>query len=459
MENQELDLKDLLYCVLQHWRKILAIAIALALVFGFYKAYRTLRPLRDSAAVAEQRAAYENSLEDFERAKGQLQDNVDEQLARLESLAEYNESSVLMRIDPMNEWVGIVRLYIEPEMQADMLPDEQNNRIKRFVSAYDGLLKSSEMLEALAAKSPETDEVRYLSEVFSVSDDPDAATIEVKLKGSTAKAVEQMPETVKQFLAERYESMCDAIGAHSYAILTEDVYKTIDSGLKTTQANNLKAITDCNDMITKAKKALTDWEGNKPTAPQSRRGAVKSAIKYAILGFIVGAAIVAFWYTAKYAMNPSFKTDDDWRNYKLPVLGRITREQQKKKFLPGLDALLDRIFGRAQRTTTEQSCALAAQSVGAALKKQGCKEATLVGRLPENQAETLARQMDAAETDISLRYAGDALTDPAAARALENTDKVLLLAERYGTRYADVEQTLTLLTAWGKTPLGVVVVE
>ena len=61
------------------------VLLASALVFGLFKAYRTLRPLMVSATVAEQRAAYENSVEDFERAKGQLQDNVDEQQARLKS--------------------------------------------------------------------------------------------------------------------------------------------------------------------------------------------------------------------------------------------------------------------------------------------------------------------------------------------------------------------------------------
>ena len=83
----------------------------------------------------------------------------------------------------------------------------------------------------------------------------------------------------------------------------------------------------------------------------------------------------------------------------------------------------------------------------------------LVGRLSEGKAEELTQRLNAAGAKAAYRYAGDALTDPATARALEGGKEILLLAERYATSFADVEQTLTLLKAWGKSVLGVVVVE
>ena len=228
----------------------------------------------------------------------------------------------------------------------------------------------------------------------------------------------------------------------------------------TEQYSDLLAITEYANKIGETNEALIEWE--KEPEPRPEYGTwytIKQTIKFIIIGGIAGVVIMLIWFAAKYAVSSMVKTDDDWRRYQLPILGRVLRTEEKQKFLPWLDTLIDRIFGRTRTVTQEQSCALAAQNLGATLRERGLDGVSLVGRLPEGQAETLAQKLDTAGAGVGFRYAGDALADPAAAQNLEGRGEVLLLAERYGTRLAEVEQTLTLLKAWGKTALGIVVVE
>ena len=51
------------------------------------------------------------------------------------------------------------------------------------------------------------------------------------------------------------------------------------------------------------------------------------------------------------------------------------------------------------------------------------------------------------------------MTDPNTADNLSHSDKIVLLAENQTTRIRDIERMLTLLKAWGKIILGVVIAE
>ena len=459
-KERELDLKDMLYWILRQWRRILVGAIVLALLLGLFQAYRGFRALKIVNA-AERQAAYENELDDYARTGAQLEEKVDVLRRQLEKQLEYNEKSLLMQIDPMNKWVASIQIYFAPKNQTAPGQSFQNAApTNHLVSAYGNFLNSSEVYEALLAQDPDIDDIRFIPEVYEVVTDPNGATITVSLAGTSEQAIRQMPEIVKAELDAQYETLRSTIGEHSYTVISESIFSTVDVKLEETQKENLKAVTDIYDQIAEAKSALSDWAMSKPPLEMvSKRSVIKQIIKYGVLGAAAGIVLMCIWYAVRYALSDTVKTDDDWKTCGISILGHIFRNEKKKKFLPGLDALVDRIFGHARTLTQEQSCAMATHSIGAALKGQGAMEAVLVGKLPDDLAETLHRQLNAAEPSVSLRCAGDVLTEPSAAPALEGVGQVILLAERYVTHGADLEQTLTLLKAWGKPVLGAVVIE
>ncbi len=102
---------------------------------------------------------------------------------------------------------------------------------------------------------------------------------------------------------------------------------------------------------------------------------------------------------------------------------------------------------------------LSARNIGAILQKQGIGEACFVGHVERACAEEFVKKMAAAGREISCTFAGDALTEPETAENLGQTDRYILLAENQTTGFRDIDQTLTLLKAWGKTALGVVIID
>lgn len=456
-----INLKDMLYWTLKHWRKILAGAVIIALLAGAYKMYSGLRVLLDDEKYADAQEKYEITLADYkatgERLKTKIV-NLREQSAHQQ---EYNEKSVLMKIDPMDKWSGYFQIYIDSKYQIDPSLSYQNlDMTNRLISAYASYLRSGELYQEILAQMPGIDEIRFLTEVYGVSADPGTATLMVSCVGASEADVRQLLGFAKTKFAEKFETVRSAIGDHSYEVLTESVYSTIDLNLEATQKSNLEAIADYANAIGETNEQLSEWE--KEPEPRPEYGAwytTKQMIKFIILGGIIGIIVMCVWFAVKYAASDTIKTDADWRAFQLPVLGHIMQDGERKKFLPGLDKLFDKLFGRTCMTTLDQSCILTAQNLGATLKERSLTIGALVGRLPNGLAETLAQKMDSADAGVSFRYAGDALNDPTTAKNLDGLGEVFVICERYTTHSADVNQLLTLLRAWGKTALGVVLLE
>ena len=462
METERvIDLKDMLYWILRQWRRILVGAMVIALLAGLYQVYQGVSTMLDEDSLQKAQNKYEIAIRDYEATGERLRKSIEILQEQSANQQEYNEKSILMKIDPMNKWVGEFQVYIDSKYQINPNLTYQNlDMTNRLISAYASYLRSGELYQEILEQDPDIDEIRFLTEIYDVVADPATSTITVNCVGAKETDVQRLLNLIKTEFAEQYEMVRSAIGDHDYNILTESVYSTIDLTLDETQKSNLLSITEYSNKIGETTEELTDWENSpKPRAEYGVIHTAKQAVKYVILGGVIGVIVMCIWFAVKYAVSDTVKTDSDWRNFSISLLGHIFRNEKKKKFLPGLDAFIDRIFGRTRTVTQEQSCTLAARSIGAALKEQGFSEAALVGKLPEDLAETLCRQASATEQCVSLRCVGDVLTDPAAARALEDGSQVLLLAERYVTRNADIEQTLTLLKAWGKTVLGAVVIE
>ena len=456
-----IDLKDMLYYVLKLWRKIIAFAIIIALLAGLYQVFLGLNVLLDEEKYSEAQGKYEIELRDYEATGERLRTSISNLREQSAHQQEYNEKSVLMKIDPLEKWVGSFQVYIDSQYQIDPSLSYQNlDMTNRLISAYTSYLGSGELYQEIVAQTQGIDEIRFLSEIFDVSADPGTAMITVRCVGAAESDVRQILGFVKSRIAEEYETVQNAIGDHSYQILTESVFSTIDLGLDSMQKSNLLSIADYDNQIGDTNEALNEWE--KTSKPKQEFGlwhTIKQAIKSIII-FGVISSVVAFCYLAlKYTLSDTCKTDDDWKHFGLPVLGRISRPAGKKRVFPWLDRLIDRAFHHVHTETLEQSCALAAQSLSAVVKEQGLTRAPLIGCLSDDSAEMLVQKLNAAVTGVSFYYAGDVLTDPSAAQNLEGSKETFLLGEKYATLCSDVGQTMTMLKAWGKRAIGVVVVE
>ena len=115
--EQEIDLKDLMFAVLRRWRPIILIAIIFALLLGGFKAVRGLGQMKDAEYVASKQQEYDNSMDQYEMSKERLEKEIENIKASLESQNDYMENSVLMNINPYDEYTTAVSFYVATDYQ------------------------------------------------------------------------------------------------------------------------------------------------------------------------------------------------------------------------------------------------------------------------------------------------------------------------------------------------------
>ena len=102
----------------------------------------------------------------------------------------YNKKSTLMKIDPLEKWVGSFVLYLNANYQIDLSQTFQNtDPTQRMLLAYNGYLSSGEFYTALVDRSDIVDEIRFLTEIFTSSIDTDSLTITVTAVGKVPKTL------------------------------------------------------------------------------------------------------------------------------------------------------------------------------------------------------------------------------------------------------------------------------
>ena len=106
MDNQyeeEINLVTLLFKVCQRWRALLIVAIAAAVSVGGTKLAINIQGLSDEESVAELEAAYLDLVGSYEAEGENLERRMENNQRNLELQSDYNDKSILMKIDPQNE--------------------------------------------------------------------------------------------------------------------------------------------------------------------------------------------------------------------------------------------------------------------------------------------------------------------------------------------------------------------
>ena len=454
------DLKDLLYRCLKRWRRIVTWALIVALLAALYQVYSGVHVMMDKDKYAEVKEKYAIAVDAYEATGERLRTSIVNLREAMVKQEDYNSKSELMKIDPMNKWVGSFQVYINSKFQIDPNLTYQNpDNTYRLVSAYANYLQSGELHGELLAHIDTIDELRFLPEIYKASSDTSTATIMVQAIGKNEADVKTILDFVKEKFAEYYETIRNAVGDHDYEIMTESVYSTIDLDLDAQQKANLLAITNYSSQLGEAGESLSKWQSSAP--PEQEFGTwytIKQGIKHLILGGIVGVILAFCWYAACYVISGTVKTADDWSAFGVPVLGKIVRDE-KETWFRWLDRLIDRMFGCQREKTEGQDCVLLANNLSAILQEQGLRDAVFVGCIARAAADEILAQMKQAVPGTEFSFSGDILSDPDVAGNLGSVEKVILLAENRATRLKDIRQTLILLKAWGKHALGAVVID
>ena len=194
--------------------------------------------------------------------------------------------------------------------------------------------------------------------------------------------------------------------------------------------------------------------------------------KFGIIGCVAGVFVMAGYFAMAYVFSRSMKTDSDWNILGIPVLGNVWRlkpdiKQTKLEGLIekiavklGFDKLtIEGIGGRNWKNDEDTQDRLIVNNLGGVLKEKNLSKAVIVSAMDNTKASELVKNLDKIDGKTPYVMAGNVLEDPDTVKKLGDAQEVILLGKRYETKIDDVQKIRTLLSAFGKSIIGSVVLE
>ena len=459
--EQEIDLKWLLYRVLRAWRPIALWAILLAVVIGAAKLGLNFMKLSDPEYIEETETRYLREHAGWVATGENLLISMENLAYEQTKQQEYNEKSILMKIDPLRENIASIEFYLDYDYQ--IMPDMAYQNIdmsNRILRAYNTYMTNGELHQYILDNLSYELELRYLKEILSLSIDYNNNMISASLRHQDAASCQEILKLVETGLLSRQSSIAAAISEHSLISTNSASYEQVNLNLEQTQKDNLQAVSQLDMRIGEVNEEYLEWKKEpEPEIELGNRWAIVNAIKALIIAGLVVGVLGVVIVAGGCILSGSLKNPADMKSrFGLRIIAQLPQERVRKPF-----AFFSRWFAAfGGIKTVPEDYANLAKMAGTSIKSDlatrdaDWKTIAFTGMLPETE---LQQVIDACglKDSFTVLCAADILTNADAIEQLSAADCVVLVEKQESSALADIEKELEALKAWNKPVLGTII--
>ena len=454
-EDYELDLKFVFYQGAKKWRKMIVIGIITAIFFSIYKTNTLLSVYFDKEKYEVARNEYKIISDEHEAKGTALANEIVNIKKTIDRQEAYNENSILMKIDPFDEYVGTVSLFIDSGyLIMPELTYQNVDKTKYILSAYEGYMNDGELINKILEKSTQIKESRYLKEILNIEINGDTLTI--ILKNTDEKSCIELISLIKSGLEEKTLEIKQKLGEYEYSILNESYYSTVDLSLDEYQRYNEQYVADLVIELAEKNDEYKEWKiSHAPKFIYQTNNIVKSVIKSFVIGGVIGGVISFIWYAFKSAITDTvLSAGEIKKRFNILILGEIPKRTKKKSFI---DNKIATLFGETKLSESTSVCNMIFSNINAILSGIENKTVGLIGDLEDDSIMELLKNIEKNECGASVEIIGDILNSAEAINMAQKVDYVILVETQGKSKYTQISEEIERLHIWKKELLGVIV--
>ena len=474
----EIDLIDMFWAILAHWRSILACTLILAIVFGAVKGGSTMLRLRDVDFVADMEETNRQNQETYEIEKaeleGRLQSIMDEQKRHLQE-----ETSYLFAVDPYqaffkeasyyvsfeNEYSGeespvnaIITAYgraVEQLNAEELLAAAEGKEAgTRFDSGYsllsfrigglDELLSSSVRTSTPYTSNSGDGSANGLTIVPVYSELPQIAFFTVKAIGANEAQANALMEAADQAIRDAGARAAEIMGAHRLTLVSECQYQGTSQELINIHRQHDAAVSALN---TERENVLNDYENLK--APGAISISPRSqTVKYFVLGAVIGLLLSLGTQMILFVSGNRLSNPEELKSrYNAVVLGVLPEEGKALLF----DRWIAGHRGLCAFGTRNEQLRFAAANIRCCANKGDT--VLLAGSCSREKIEALSHELQSL-VEAKLLTSGSLCREADAIEKLLACDHVILVEEIDRSTHREILEELFSVQRAGKKYLG-----
>ena len=393
VKENKIRLADMMYYILLHWRSILLGAFvfcALLSCFKFMKGFNSL----GSEDLSETKKTYGRSYEEYMIIKSQLESQADELAKTIKEAEDYQNQSILMNLNPEAAYKSTLTYAVNDlvDTSLDSLNPESflvaNRRINSILGSYASLIQSGTILETIQNAIGTQIDKKYIAELVYVQVDYRSKLLHITAFGEDKKQVQTISDAIEKGILDANLRISTVVGAHRLELMSSYTGNDVDTSaligsipedgrsedscyqtsIESLQKNKTDAVTELQNQLIDSNNQLSELTEPSEPGGTSRTAIVKSSIKYGILGFIVGAFVMAYFYILQYVGGGKLMTPDEMQDtYGIPLLAYYKAPMCEHS--NAIDNLINRVYGIPDRRFyLSDTCSLAVANVLARIK-------------------------------------------------------------------------------------------
>ena len=472
-EEQEIDLIDLLFELLMHWR---GMVISMLVVAVLAAGYSFLSSKMSADHARQQQEMLSERIEQIQQEGTSSAESVDEEMTESEKLEvqkllineelyakqrEYYDNSYLLKCNA-NFMYQVTLTYTVNATDRTTACDIQQ--------IYSNTIESSALLQQLSDASGVL--FASIGEMVDVSaDNPDCGSkiFSVTLTASNQEMADTLTKVTQQYIKNLQKQLRGDGYEHTLDEVCDSQGPVVLGWLVDQQESVQNSILSYESTIASLRDSLSSkskiWDyyitqgGVSEPIPK-----VKISLKITLIGAILGIFLYAAVICVQYLMNSTLKRSDDLNQlYRLAALGRVTLPKEGKKLpFQQVDNFILSLRNRNKTLLTEtQATELAYTQTALTAKKAGARRVCMVGACLKDETLRICEEIKAKleQDGFQIEILPDVLYSAQSAEKLDDTEAAVFVETVAGTRYEQMDEELAILNRLGIPALGCITVE
>ncbi len=489
-EEEEIDLKALLFTLLHKLKPILLTAVVCAVLaggFGLAKnAYSSYAAQKtessedgtvvksaaekkydeDMQAYRREKTTHDDNIRNYQNSLQQNKRSIETTNVQIENAEEYQNNSVLQSLDPYNVHIAQVSMYVATDYKIMPGMDYQNvNYTNAVLTAYTSMMTNREIMTDIAGSLGM--EERYLRELVSVSSDTSTQMLSIRAYGTDDEMANKIVDALLDRMNDVEQTIQSAVGSHTIRELARTTSVSVLTNLRDSQQENRDSLTQMQDQITsleESNRMLNQKIEDEQQAldamelPEEPATAGTSLVKLIVIGILVGGVLACGVVVVKFLVSDGvYSASELNRSTGLPVLGALASERSKKA--DKLDAKLNQMEGRPDGSADAEMLCLMAQTIRSRMPE--AEKVLITGDLPTDQLEALAAALQATDALRTRKVvaAESILKAAATVQQVVMADAIVLAVDCTCSKTGAVREEIEKISRLDKKVLGCIVYE
>ncbi len=470
-DDIEIDLVDLFLEILSHWRILIIVGAAAAIIAGGAGAVKELRSFpKDHQKKVEE---YERQLAEYEAAVSarnakiqayeEMYSAMENYRILLDRKKEFLEKSVYLNLDPfrVTESTAAWKVIID-DKEWEKYREGLDDPTDEIVVAYSNarfIINWESIAQAV------NEEPGSIPDLVSVYSDLNSNEVLLRVIYKDKEGAEKIADMVISQLSEAWKKVKTTLPNHKIEITRRNTRVIAVTGIEDARKAQTDAINVYTDKISTLERNLeaakNPYSEKEPAEPSDsvikegrKKAVLKGGMKYAIIGLFAGLFILAGILTLQYLVPAKLRTGDELSDiYGIEVLSDLSLAKDDENKNP-IDRLIDRLKGKGSAEKSE----LIQRSAIRIDRLSESRSVLLTGTVPTERLEEISVSLKEKTGDISFSCGKDIRLDNDTLDRVKEGTEVIIIEEKNHSGMDSVGKEIDLIRAQQGKILGAVIV-